>query len=122
MAEQPNKKSKTASQEAVDLQELQASLAELTEAHDREMQQHEQQFQEDLLSMGLLLATVCSAATVAISTIQDSDSDEEHESDNVLVPREHRRYFDSNWAIVSINNNYLGPLPLFNGREFKNVF
>ena len=66
----------------------------------------------------LLLSTVTQAAAI-VSIVDESNK---RKRDHRTLPREAKRSFRHEQAREILHYDYLGPKPLFNGREFDNVF
>ena len=68
----------------------------------------------------VLLSTVTQAA--AIVSIEFSSAANKRKRDHRSLPREKKRNFRHQQVKEILKFDYLGPKPLFNGREFESVF
>ena len=68
---------------------------------------------------------VVQAAMVAADMVFDDSSEEEEQQqkiDHRTLPRSSRRKWRHDQALMCIMRDYLGPVPLFDGREFDTMF
>ena len=64
------------------------------------------------------------AAAVAVTETEDDDDNEDKNkaTDHRLLPRKRRRLFNHDQALQCIMRDYLGPIPLFTGKDFQVMF
>jgi hypothetical protein len=61
-------------------------------------------------------------AVVAASITLWSDSEGEAMVDHRLLPRSKRKKYDPDHTNTGLQHDYLGPIPLFDGKEFDTMF
>jgi Plant transposon protein len=71
----------------------------------------------------LLFQAISNATHAAIMDFdEDSSADEAAKVDHRLLPRGERRVYDHNHCWVGLQRDYIGPKPLFDGKEFDTMF
>ena len=74
--------------------------------------------------MFLVNQTIMASAHAAFEYLED-DTDEDDDAiklDHRWLPRNERKVYDRDFVLIGLNRDYLGPKPLFDGREFDTMF
>ena len=74
--------------------------------------------------MFLVNQTIMASAHAAFEYLED-DTDEDDDAiklDHRWLPRNERKEYDRDFVLIGLNRDYLGPKPLFDGREFDTMF
>ena len=76
------------------------------------------------LQMGVLTQLIANMAQSTIDFMNDSSSDEEENIrlNHRWLPRNIKKKYDRDFIIIGLNRDYLGPTPLFDGKEFDTMF